>query len=291
MTHTLNQSSVLALVSSVAMLGAVGCQQPDLNCTVYYGYYAAKYELESGDAGSACGSLSGDVLGLNVYYADKGGRPDLDKGSVAIRPQHINALSFYALERGVADLSMDENAQSVGDFTAGKPAADDFCEAPSLSDSVLEIPDVPELPPVVDDPDTMDIDETAVLMPAQAGTTAAYDWSNMRVLVNADAQGTQFSADLHFEQDGCAADYHVTALYPAIPCMTDEDCDDDANGINPGFATECNLGLAGPVQYTIQDPDDEAGNYVSVGPVQYFLGDPTFTGGLCVLKEEPPSYL
>jgi hypothetical protein len=107
-------------------------------------------------------------------------------------------------------------------------------------------------------------------LPAQPATTVSYEWSDIRVLVNADAQGTQFSAELHFEQDGCVADYHVTALYPVVPCASDEDCDDDANGINPSFATECDLGL--------------------VDAATYFIGDPTFTGGLCVLAEEPPSY-
>lgn len=248
MTHVLDQ----ALLSSFVLLGALavgGCQQPDLNCTVYHGYYAAKYELEDGDPASVCGGFAGDVLGLNAYYADAGGRPDLDKGSIAVRPQYVNDLIFHALEVGVVDLSMDENTQSVGDFTAGKPASDDFCEVPTLADATISIPEVPEVP---DDPETPDDDESVPLQPA---TTISYNWSNVRVLVNADAQGTQFSADLDFEQDGCAASYHVTALYPVVGCESDDDCDDDANGINPGFSTECSPGL-----------------------------------GLCVLTDEPPSY-
>lgn len=253
MSFTLNHPSNRALVSALLVLGGVitaGCQQPDLNCTVYHGYYAAKFELESGDAESACGALPGDVLGLNVYYADKGGRPDLDKGSVSIRPQYVNDLIFHAAEQGVGDLTMDENTQSVGAFTAGKPATNEFCEVPTLSDASIDIPEVPE---VLDDPETPDDDESYPLQPA---TTVAYDWSNFKVLVNADAQGTQFSADLHFEQDGCAADFHVTAVYPVVACTTDEECEDDLNGINPDFATECLTDL-----------------------------------GLCVLAEEPPSYL
>jgi hypothetical protein len=280
----LNHALVFATLA-LGVLATTGCQQPDLNCTVFHGYYAAKYELENGDATSPCGEFAGDILGLNSYYADAGGRPDLEDGSMALRPQHVNALIFYAA--GVEDLTAAENAQSVGEFTAGRPGAGDFCEAPSLSDAAIDIPDVPEQPEVMDDPATTDVDETAPLVPGQAPTAVSYEWSDVRVLVNADAQGTQLSAELHFEQDGCAADYHVTALYPAVPCMTDEDCDDDANGINPGFATVCDLGLAGPARYPIDSGD---GTYVSVGPVQYYLGDPTFTGGLCVLAEDPPSY-
>lgn len=274
---------------ALGVLATTGCQQPDLNCTVYHGYYAAKYELESGDPSSACGEFKGDILGLNAYYANAGGRPDLDDGSMALRPQHVNALIFYAA--GVEDLTTAEGAQAVGEFTAGKPAADDFCEAPSFSDANVSIPEVPEQPEVMDDPATTDVDETAPLVPGQAATTVSYQWSDVRVLVNADAQGTQLSADLRFEQDGCSATYHVTALYPVVPCMTDEDCDDDGNGINPGFSTVCDLGLAGPVRYPIEtENEDGTVSYVSVGPVQYYLGDPTFTGGVCVLAEDPPSY-
>jgi hypothetical protein len=272
MSYTLKHILVRPLVPSALLLGMlanVGCQQPDLNCTVYHGYYAAKYELTSGDETSACGMLTGDVLGLNAYYADGGGRPDLEKGSVAIRPQYVNSLIFYALERGVADLTNDEGAQAVGDFSGGRPASDDFCAVPELGSSRVEIPDVPEQLEVMDDPDTEE-DETVDYAPPQAATTVTYEWSDVQVLVNADAQGTQLSAELRFEQDGCAADYHVTALYPTVACTTDEECDDDANGINPSFATRCDTSL--------------------VGPAQYYLGDSEFTGGLCVLAEEPPSY-
>lgn len=252
MTYAINTSRISILAAGAGLLGVLataGCQQPDLNCTVYHGYYAAKYELESGDASSVCGSLPGDVLGLNAYYADAGGRPDLEKGSVAVRPQYVNDLIFHAASFTDVDLTTDDNAQAVGDFSAGKPAADDFCEVPSLRDTTISIPEVPEIP---DDPETPDEDESYPLQPA---TTISYSWSNMRVLVNADAQGTQFSADLHFEQDGCAADYHVIALYPAVGCASDDECADEGNGINPGFSTECSTDL-----------------------------------GLCVLTDEPPSY-
>lgn len=269
MSFKLNHFLVPSMMLGV-LAAAGGCQQPDLNCTVYHGYYAAKYELESGNATEACGMVGGDVLGLNVYYADVGGRPDLEQGTMAIRPQYLNSLVFYALERGIADLSTDSNVQALGEFNSGLPASDDFCEAPDFGSTKLDIPDVPEQLEVIDDPETPDVDETVPPAPPQAATSVSYEWSNVRVLVNADAQGTQLAADLHFEQDGCEADYKVTALYPVVACTTDEECDDDANGINPGFSTVCDTGLA--------------------SAAQYYLGDPAFTGGLCVLAEDPPSY-
>ncbi|MCX4241617.1 hypothetical protein [Paraliomyxa miuraensis] len=241
----------LALVCPALLLGVLattGCKQPPLNCTTAHGYFAAKYELESGDASSPCGSLLGDELGLNTYFADAGMRPDLDKGSVAIRPLYLNNYVFRALDDGV-DLTMDDNTQAVGDFTAALPDSNEFCEVPSTNRTTLAIPEVAA---IEDDPETPDEDES---VPAQPATTISYEWSNVNILVNADAQGTQMSAELDFEQDGCRASYHVTGVFPVVYCETNEDCDDDLNGINPNFATECLTEL-----------------------------------GMCVLSEEPPSY-
>src|SRR5690606_18794785 len=155
-----------ALVSCALLLGVLattGCKQPDLNCTVYHGGFAAKYELTSGDAASACGSLPGDVLGLNAYYADAGERPDLEAGSMAIRPQYVNDLIFHALDQGVTDLTMEEGVQSVGDFDAAQPGEDDFCAVPSLQRATISIPEVSE---VADAPETPDEDESIPLQPA-----------------------------------------------------------------------------------------------------------------------------
>lgn len=234
---------------AAGLLVASGCQQPIPNCGSAHGDFAAKYELESGDPESACGQLLGDVLGLESYYANGGARPNLERGSVAIRPLYLNDLVFRAAAQGVVDYTMSEGVQSLGDFTAPKPAGDDFCESRSTSTTQLSLP---ELPAVEDDPETPDDDETLPLQPA---TTMSYDWTDIRMLVTADAQGTQFVANLHFEQDGCAADYHVVGVFPAVGCATDEECNDDANGINPSFSVECATEL-----------------------------------GLCVLTDEPPAY-
>ena len=72
-----------------------------------------------------------------------------------------------------------------------------------------------------------------------------YVWDNAKFLVTADAQGTQFSADLTFTQDSCTAKYHVVGVYPAVPCLDDMGkpdesvCESDVNGINPDFPTTC----------------------------------------------------
>ncbi len=233
----------------LGLLASAGCQQPIPNCGSAHGYFAAKYELVSGDPASACGGLLGDELGLESYYANGGARPDLERGSVAIKPLYLNALVFHAAEQGVVDETMNDGVQSVGDFAAPRPADDDFCVAPSFSATQLSLPEVPA---VEDDPETPDEDES---IPAQPATTIRYEWTDARILVTPDAQGTQFVAEMHFEQDGCEADYHVTGVFPAVYCGTNEDCEDPANGINPSFDVECEEAL-----------------------------------GLCVLVGEPPAY-
>ncbi|MCA9656311.1 MAG: hypothetical protein KC501_40775 [Myxococcales bacterium] len=244
---------ILPFVASpmlLALLSTTGCSQPGVPCTAGHGYFAAKYELTQGDPASPCGGLLGDVLGLAPYYSAKDGKaPNLEDGSVAIRPEYVNNLIFHALDQGVADLSTDPGAQALGDFDAADPAEDDFCTASTFPVAEVSIPEVPEVP---DDPETPDEDES---IPAQPATTVSYAWSNVRILVTADAQGTQMSADLRFTQDGCSADYHAIGVFPAVYCESDEECEDDANGINPSFKTVCDAGL-----------------------------------GLCVLPGEPPVY-
>jgi len=242
-----------ALATSSLLLGlcavASGCQQPIPNCGSAHGYFAAEFTLEGGDPASPCGALPGDVLGLNTYYEDKGMRPNLEAGSVAVRSTYLDTLVFRLTDYGEPDFSRDPGVQSLGDFARPKPDGEDFCEVPELSRTELSLP---EAPAIEDDPETPDADES---VPAQPATTVAMEWSNVRILVTADAQGTQMTADLHFEQDGCEADYSVVGVYPAVPCAADDECTADGNGINPDFAVECNEAF-----------------------------------GYCVLAEAPPSY-
>ena len=91
--------------------------------------------------------------------------------------------------------------------------------------------------------------------PEQAAVDLRYAWSEVRVLVTADAQGTQLAAELEVELDGCTARYEVLGLYPAVACLSDADCRDEGNGINPDFAVRCADAI-----------------------------------GLCVLAEAPPAY-
>lgn len=262
-------------ISTISLLTAlsIGCVQPAVPCTSAHGTFSVQYKLTKGDAGSECGGKKTEVLGLQSYFA--GGGPDnkqqYDKGSIALRPETLGLLLERA--QGYADETMtpispepEPNAQ--GKFTTGKPQLDDFCEIDELTPARATLPLVPAVP---DDPMTMEDDES---LPEQPAIDISYEFSNLRFLVTADAQGTQFTADLKYTQDGCVAEYEVVGLYPVIGCTNDKEClclphPEDATaeekaeclptGINPDFAVKCFI-------------------------------EPMQEQGVCVLAEAPPSY-
>lgn len=232
MTFLLSAASTVAFTTS--------CAQPLLNCGSAYGYYAAEYTLIEGDETSACGQLPGDVLGMTTYFQEggKNGTPDYQNADVAIRPESLGIMIDYAEARGVIDGDVVfYQANAIGSFTDGFPDEATFCMAEDFGTSEVSLPAIDEIP---DDPATLEEDET---QPAQAAIDVAYTWTNARFVVSADAQGTQFEADLEYTQDGCTAKYHVVGVYPAVGCETNDECNDDKNGLNPDFALRCNTDL------------------------------------------------
>lgn len=213
-----------------------GCNQPVPNCTSAHGPYAAQYTLVDGDPNSACGQLRGDVLGMQTYFQAGGpnGTPNYRDAKVAIKPQSLGLLIEHAATYGtVAIDDVFHDASAIGEFSAGFPNEDTFCHVPEFADARVALPEVPAIP---DDPTTPDVDES---LPAQPALDVSYEWSNARFVVSADAQGTQFEADLTYTQDACTAVYHVVAVYPAVGCATDNECNNEKNGINPDFAVRC----------------------------------------------------
>lgn len=240
----LTRPTILCITFSMTAIGTVAftasCTQPLLNCSSAFGTYAAEYTLTQGDPASPCGQLVGDVLGMTTYYQEggKNGTPDYENANVAIRPQSLGIMIDYAEARGVIDGNVVfYQANAIGSFTAGFPDEDTFCRVDEFEASQVSLPNIDALP---DDPATPDVDET---QPAQAAIDVAYQWSNARFVVSADAQGSQFEADLEYTQDGCTANYHVVGVYPSVACTSDAECDDDKNGINPDFALRCNTDL------------------------------------------------
>lgn len=247
------QASALAASALLIVIGG-SCTQPKMHCTTAHGDFAVKYELVSGDANSPCAMHTGDLVGMQTYYATGGvnGTPNWNAGSAALRP----ALAGDAIEEayawgsdramppvipGIEDLDR-YTANALGDFTSGRPDADDFCEIPELTSTVM-IPALPALAEELGDP--MDPEDDLPAVDMKAARTIRHEWSNARWLTNPDAQGTQFEADLKITEDGCTAEYRAVGLYPAIGCATDEDCTTEGVGINPDFAVRCDTGVYG----------------------------------------------
>jgi len=233
---------VSCMTFAVVVASALSCTQPLPNCASAYGSFAAEYTLVEGDPASPCGQLPGDVLGLRTYFQAGGanGTPDYRNAKVAIRPQSLGLMIAYAEARGIVE--GDETfyeANAIGSFTSGFPNEQTFCMIDDFEAAQVSLPEIEALP---DDPNTAEQDES---QPAQPAIDVQYRWSDARFVVSADAQGTQFEASLEYEQDGCAATYHVVGLYPAVGCESDAECNDEGNGINPDFAVRCNseLGL------------------------------------------------
>jgi hypothetical protein len=241
----LTRPTILCITFALSAAGTAAfttsCAQPVLNCRAAPGYFAAEYTLTSGDANSACGQLIGDVLGMNTYAQEGGlnGTPDYGNADVAIRPDALGLLLDYAEYRGAVEYDSQFYTSNAvgGPFTDPFPDDEGFCMIDEFEDASVSLPAIDEVP---DDPATPDEDET---LPAQPAYDITYKWTNARWVVSADAQGTQFEADLEYTENGCTATYHVVGLYPAVGCATDEECNDDENGINPAFATRCNVDL------------------------------------------------
>ncbi|MBA3548451.1 MAG: hypothetical protein H0T76_18365 [Nannocystis sp.] len=253
-------TSALALgLGLVLSLTTGGCQQPQSYCTTAHGDFATTYTLTSGDPQSACGGLKGEVLGLQTYYAKGGanGTPKFSEPSMAIRPATLGELIDRAGSSDPAIVDPNAEPNALAKFTAGLPDDEEFCAATKFSVSEITLPELPLIPGDPDDPQTPENEGTPDIPPYPA-TNIRYEWSNARVLVSANYQGTQFSADLKFTQDGCTAEYEVRGLYPLIGCAldaeccsTEEDCrgkgEDGADlplsGINPDFDVRCDTGL------------------------------------------------
>lgn len=245
------RTCTLIALATAPLLAA--CKQPPVDCTSAHGTFAARFDLKSGNKDEPCGQLTGDILGMQTYFAAGGvnGTPKFDEPSLALRAQYMYAYIYdtvYAPVSVFDNRLIDEEVgdpDSFGAFGSGDPDADDFCEVPKMTTVRLSLPEVLTVPPTLDDPETPDVDETNPGVTGQAAAELSYVWKNVKFLVTADAQGTQFSADLTFTQDSCTAKYHVVGVYPAVPCLDDDKqpddsvCESDVNGINPDFPTTC----------------------------------------------------
>jgi hypothetical protein len=161
-----------------------------------------------------------------------------------------------------------------GKFTTPYPDGNDVCAVPSVTVSDVTYPDIPahNIPDPNADP-AADPQPPWVPSDDQPETKVKYEWSNVRVIVNADSIGTQTFGDLTITQDGCSITVQASLLSPKVGC-TDANkkadptmCDPlptDANpygsGIGQGIPTECvdiAVHTADPKDPNNPDPDFE----------------------------------
>lgn len=216
------------------LVGAAGCTQPPVNCTVSAAMpYTGKYTLTTDPGVGDCSALTGDALGFAAYNpATAEGKPDLNTVSMAVRTTFLGSLVAHAAEYGLADTAVGHAPHAFGQFQTGVPDASGICRPTELVDALQDVPAVAADPGDPDDPED-DI-------PEQPATTVQETWTNVEVYVTAAALGTQVRGHYAVTQDTCSAEYDVLALFPQVYCG-DEDVipDYDSDDINSPDDTLC----------------------------------------------------
>ncbi len=209
------------------LVGAAGCTQPPVNCTVSAAMpYSGKYQLTAGEGSGACAALPGDALGFAAYNpATAEGKPNLDVVSMAVRTTFLGSLVAHAAEYGLADPTDGHAPHAFGEFADGVPDPAGICRPAELSAALQDVPAVAADPGDPDDPED-DI-------PEQPATTVQETWTDVEVYVTAAALGTQVRGHYAVTQDTCSAEYDVLALFPQVYCG-DEDVipDNDTDDLN-----------------------------------------------------------
>jgi hypothetical protein len=269
-----------AFVVVGAAAALLGCEQPEPRCNVAHGQFWAKYTLVSGEG--VCAELAGELLDVQSYYAQRSAtdkRPDYDAVSIAIQPSTITAALGNAA--GFEEPDAEDVSYSIGRIGTARPGADGFCRADKLSAATLRLPAVPEHP----------IDEcnTAPEAPAY---DIKYEFSRVRIYYTPSAIGTQFEADLTYTQDDCVAEYHVTAVYPMVPCaatpVVDAGVVADAGAAEDDAAADGGMACPAPPPPG-PDPvaDDTLCENAGINPDFALSCDPATM--MCVLAKPSPS--
>ncbi|NTX04899.1 hypothetical protein [Myxococcus sp. CA040A] len=206
-------NAAMVLVGTASVLTGCNFDQPEAPCFVQdNANWVVKYDAVDSptlvNGGGACTIVAppGELLGVFKFND-----PDnLNNSLLTIRP---NGLASIA--------SRDPGApseQTALGALATEPDDKDFCAAPSLSAATVN----------------------AAATSTAAATTLRYEFTNVDVYAAPFAPGTQLKGELKYTKDGCASNYTMRALWPAIACSPSDAtaCGPDS-GLNPDFAAEC----------------------------------------------------
>ncbi len=242
----------------LALLNTRCADQPRVKCTVTSGPASARYTLVGAKTGTCDGvvfaSLDiGEKIGLEAYgplVNDPNVNDEIT--TLALKSGNVGELVNNAESQGLMDADATHTPYSLGKFDHVYPDDNDVCTASGFTAAEIDLPDVPAY--------TAD-DGTPV--PEQPATHIKYEWSNVRVIVNASSIGTQTFADLTYTQDGCVAQYQVAILSPYAQCTNADTgalepnlCNSESDpstgfpgsGIGPGIPVTCDptIGLCLP---------------------------------------------
>jgi hypothetical protein len=201
---------LLGLVLATALTASCDNSQPPIGCPVQSLEWAAVYKPMGTNA---CAVKPGEELGIQKFSTPTGDE------RLVIKPSTLAALD---------ERDPDRLAYSLGAL-AKESDAEGFCSATDVevAEKRAEADTTENLPAV----------------------EIRYQWSDVRVLAIPRAPGTQMVANLEYTENGCTAQYEVWAMWPSVPCETNEECQ-EAGSINPDFSVTCepSLGLCVPAR-------------------------------------------
>jgi hypothetical protein len=106
------------------------------------------------------------------------------------------------------DPDMTHQQYATGAFAQEFPDQNDMCQVVGLQPAQMNVTSTPQ-----------SVGAAGMPTPSPFPTdSVSYTWSNVNVYVTAAAQGSQFSGDLTYTENGCSADYHVVGMWPAVSC-------------------------------------------------------------------------
>jgi len=233
---------VAILAAALAAMPASCASQPPVKCTASANPGAARYMLASMTGDCSMVPLvqnNGEVVGVQTFVP-----PVSDPNtytlpnSVGLQSEEMSLLEANgeSVMPPVVDADMTHRLYALGTFDQAFPDSSDVCKISTLSKAELNLPLVPA---------HMDAEGNPVA--EQAATHITYEWSNVRIIVNADSIGTQTFADLTYTRDACTANFTVSIITPEVNCETDAKADqskcdaptDPAIGAVPPGTTTC----------------------------------------------------
>jgi hypothetical protein len=174
-------------------------------------------------SGKTCTKLACADLGANCGLAGDGCGGMLDCGTCTA-PDKCGGNGIPSV---CGHVTLDTNASdapySQGAFAQQFPDANNMCQVQNLQPARQVLTSTPlSVGPMM----------MPTLSPYQPDDVG-YTWTNVNVYVTAAAQGTQFSADTTYTENGCTASYHVIGMWPAVSCTVTIPDPKDPKGLTP----------------------------------------------------------